>query len=123
MPEPPKLSERPQSHLSHLSHFAMDACAVVMVGIAIFGAVLLTMNASTRVGEEQARQDAACPRCLQSELTLDGHDSIIGRIIRCSDSHCIVQSEDQVLVLRLENIKRVTNPPASADAIGHAMAP
>jgi hypothetical protein len=83
----------------------------MLTAFSVFFALLWTMVGATRAGEAQARQDANCSGCATSDLTFGDDTTMSGRVIRCNETHCIVQSNGRVLVLRLDDIKRIQMSP------------
>ena len=87
-------------------YFALAAC-VVFAGLGI-------LYVSSRAGKAQGVREATCSDCAKSQLTMRGNESVYGRLIACSDRHCVVQTADTVMVLRLEDIVQIKNPVVSA---------
>jgi hypothetical protein len=94
-----------------LFSFSVDAARIMLAGFIVFFALLWTMVGATRAGEAQARQDADCSSCATSDLTFGDDTALSGRVIRCNETHCIVQSNGKGLVFRLDDIKRIQTSP------------
>ena len=85
----------------------------------LIGLVVLLQFSST-AGADFARGRISCPGiasesvppdCALATLELtDNARKLVGRLIECTEHHCVIQVQDELLVLRLDDIKRIGVP-------------
>jgi hypothetical protein len=88
----------------------------------LIGLVVL-LQFSAKAGADFARDRMDCPGiasepvppgCAPAELELtDNAQKLVGRVIQCTEHHCVVQVQAGLLVLRLDDIKRIDVPADS----------
>lgn len=61
---------------------------------------------SHRLGAYRARRESAASESTQAVFVTDGDGVIPGQLISCSESHCLIRSDDKVLVVQPSDIKQ-----------------
>ena len=85
--------------------------------------LLALLESSAKAGADFARDRMNCPGiasesvppgCAPAELELrDDAQKLVGRVIQCTEHHCVVQAQAGLVVLRLDDIKRIDVPADS----------
>jgi hypothetical protein len=88
----------------------------------MFGLIslLVLLELSAKAGAEFARGQTNCPEvasdsvppgCARAELDLtDNAQKLVGHLIQCTEHHCVLQVQGGLLVLRVDDIKRIAVP-------------
>lgn len=88
----------------------------------VFGLIglVVLLELSAKGGADFARGRIDCPDvasevvppgCARAELQLtDDNQKLVGHIIQCTEHHCVVQVQGGLLVLRLDDVRRIAIP-------------